>query len=113
MRSVFHVVDTSHPDLVVIKQTRVIDGYDLSGEVVFDRDNVGWVRQAIMTVAQQGPRQEVTLGNDSFFVYAGGHDMDPVVNLDNERGGEVRPGIYGRSFDREAVDQLLAELDGL
>jgi hypothetical protein len=113
MRSIHHVVDTSHPDFIVIRQTRIIDGHDLSGEVVFSRQNAAWVRQAVLAVSQHGPRQQAKLGDDMLYVYPGGHDSNPIVNLDNERGGETRAGIYGLSFDRQGVAQLLGELDGL
>lgn len=112
MRSEHQTVDGSDPGVVVIRQTKVIDGVDLSGILPVDRANVAWLRQAIEAVKNGAYEDQVqTAGGDALMVFGGGHDSAPVVNVHNRRSADGPfGGVFARGFLASDVDQLLADL---
>lgn len=98
---------------VALASNRVVDGVDLSASFVFDRDNLDWLvaeLEAAEDAWGYGGTDEGR-GDDHFYVRGGGTDAEPIINLQNERSGELHAGVYSLAMN-QATSAKLRELLG-
>ncbi|HPT46396.1 MAG TPA: hypothetical protein PLM07_10880 [Candidatus Rifleibacterium sp.] len=84
-------IDISQRDgLVILRQTLVEDGLDMSTEVEIYLEHVTWLRETLAAFNDNWQTQEQThrLLDENVEVFSAGNEMDPRVGIQNERGGK-------------------------
>ncbi len=109
------VDDGSSSGAVQLRSVRFVDGVDMSGPFVFDRDSVEWLLEELVLADDAwGYRgADHQLGGDHFFVQGGGTDSRPIINLQNERSGTPEPGVYALGMTLDVAARLRQLLDDL
>lgn len=107
--------DGAETGTVVLASDRQVDGIDLSTTFVFARDNLDWVvaeLEAAEDAWGYGGADEAR-GDDHFFVRGGGTDDEPIINFQNERGGDMRAGVYSIAMNQATSVELRGLLGAL
>lgn len=103
--------DGASTGVVVIHLARELDGgLDMSTTFACERANAAWLADELDKAldAWGYPRTEVRHGIDSFAVFGGGTDSNPVVNVRNTRpdDAEVRPGYSTLAMSQATTSEL-------
>ncbi|HNX75370.1 MAG TPA: hypothetical protein PKM56_06685, partial [Candidatus Rifleibacterium sp.] len=79
-------IDISQRDgLVILRQTLVEDGLDMSTEVEIYLEHVTWLRETLAAFNDNWQTQEQThrLLDENVEVFSAGNEMDPRVGIQN------------------------------
>ncbi|MDH3756107.1 MAG: hypothetical protein OEU32_19760 [Acidimicrobiia bacterium] len=101
--------DGTTSGVVVIASTLALeDGTDLSTRFVMEREHAGWVADELDKAGDAWgyPGADETLGDDHLLVFGGGRDEQPIINLQNVRGGEREPGEYWIGMTQDVAEKL-------
>ena len=103
-------VEVTTEGLIEINHQKYVFGAPVGSVLMIERGSADWLADVIDAAIRHREfcGAQTSIGGDSLEVQIGGHEMDPVVNIDNKR-----PDKYSfvslQESDAEAVrDRLLA-----
>lgn len=110
--------DGAQTGVVVVHLERILEGgLDMSTHLAFERDNTSWFAAELDKAldAWGYPRTEARQGVDSFVIFGGGTDSNPIVNVRNTRPDDaaVRPGYSTLAMSQASTAALRDLLQGL
>jgi len=110
--------DGAKTGVVVVHLTRILDGgLDMSTHFACERGNAGWLAVELDKAldAWGYPRTEARHGPDSFVIFGGGTDSNPIVNVRNTRPDDapVSPGYSTLAMSHDSTAALRDLLRGL
>jgi hypothetical protein len=97
-----------HDGKVILRQTLVEDGLDMSSEVAIYPEHITWVREALAAFVGNWQTQEQrhSLLDERIEVFSAGNEMDPRVGIQNEQAGKSFSMIVRMPLVRKLVQLL-------
>jgi|GEM_PF-2991073 len=97
---------------VILSQTLIEDGLDLSTSVEIGTERAPWLRDTLALFAGnwQTPDQQHGLPDEKIEIFSAGNEMDPRVGIQNERGGQSFSMIVRLPLVRKLVQMLSGEI---
>jgi len=97
---------------VILSQTLIEDGLDLSTQVEIGAERVAWLRDtlALFSGNWQTPEQQHGQPDEKIEIFSAGNEMDPRVGIQNERGGQSFSMIVRLPLVRNLVQMLSGEI---
>jgi hypothetical protein len=94
--------------VVVLSQTLIEDGLDLSTSVEIGAETAPWLRDTLALFAGnwQTPDQQHGQPDEKIEIFSAGNEMDPRVGIQNERGGQSFSMIVRLPLVRKLVQLL-------
>jgi len=99
-------------DVVILSQTLIEDGLDMSTCVEIGAEQVAWVRDTLARFVENWQMQDQHHGqpDEKIEIFSAGNDMDPRVGIQNERGGKSFSMIVRLPLVNELVRLLSGEI---
>lgn len=101
-----------HQGKVILHQTMVEDGLDMSSDVEIYQEHVAWVRESLAVLTENWHAQELQhqLLDEKIEIFSAGSEMDPMVGIQNERSGKSFSMIVRLSLARKLVQLLSSSI---
>jgi len=99
-------------DVVILSQTLIEDGLDMSTSVEIGAERVAWVRDTLTLFIGNWQTQDQQHGqpDEKIEIFSAGNEMDPRVGIQNERGGKSFSMIVRLPLVNRLVQLLSSEI---